>query len=144
MNYKQRAAEHLRELIDNEGINQRILAERVGITSQAVNRIIHGVDSVSVRTAVKVNGEFPAYSVAWVMGLTELKQEPLQTPLQCNEKFEDARACQFCGRRGTAMLRRMQVDAEDMRCFVECSMCHGRTGAYRSDSAARNAWEGMA
>ena len=67
--------ERLKQIIDETGISQKQLWKKTGLSQQAISAMVRGNANVTETTAKLVTGLFPQYSVDWLMGSSDYKNE---------------------------------------------------------------------
>ena len=65
---KEIRSKRLKALIDDSGKTQREFAELIGRSETWVSGMVKGKNNITEKTARAVNGCYPEYSVAWLMG----------------------------------------------------------------------------
>ena len=65
--------ERLKQIIKEQGIKQTELSEETGISQQSISAMVQGKANVTEATAEIMADKFPQYSVAWLLGLTDYK-----------------------------------------------------------------------
>ena len=68
-------AKRLKALIDEEGLSQTDFADIIHMTQQNVSRIINLKTALTEATASEISSSFPKYSVEWLLGLSDHKNE---------------------------------------------------------------------
>lgn len=67
--------ERLKQIISETGISQKELRKKTGVSQQAISAMVRGNANVTETTAKLVTGLFPQYSVDWLMGNSDYKNE---------------------------------------------------------------------
>lgn len=70
-----RQVEHLKALLDEQGINQSRLGEIAGASAQAASSWLSGKHAIREKYAKNINKEFPQYSTEWIRGLVDYRNE---------------------------------------------------------------------
>lgn len=70
--------ERLKELIRETGIKQNQLAADTKISQQAISAMVQGKANVTETTAQLISEKFPQYSVEWLMGFSDYKNNAEQ------------------------------------------------------------------
>lgn len=65
--------ERLKQIIKEQGIKQTKLSEETGISQQAISAMVQGKANVTETTAEIMAEKFPQYSVKWLLGFTDYK-----------------------------------------------------------------------
>ena len=65
--------ERLKQIIREQGIKQTKLSEETGISQQAISAMVRGKANVTETTAEIMAEKFPQYSVEWLLGFTDYK-----------------------------------------------------------------------
>lgn len=65
--------ERLKQVIKEQGIKQTRLSEETGISQQAISAMVQGKANVTETTAAIMAEKFPQYSVEWLLGFTDYK-----------------------------------------------------------------------
>lgn len=65
--------ERLKQIIKEQGIKQTELSEETGISQQAISAMVQGKANVTETTAEIMVEKFPQYSVEWLLGFTDYK-----------------------------------------------------------------------
>lgn len=65
--------ERLKQVIKEQGIKQTRLSEETGISQQAISAMVQGKANVTETTAEIMAEKFPQYSVEWLLGFTDYK-----------------------------------------------------------------------
>ena len=68
-------AKRLKELIDAEGLTQTAFAKKVNYSQQLISDVINMKTALTEATAQDISSAFPEYSVQWLMGLSDHKND---------------------------------------------------------------------
>ena len=66
-------AKRLKELIDAEGLTQKAFAKKVNYSQQLISDVVNMKTALTEATAEEIISSFPKYSVEWLLGLTDHK-----------------------------------------------------------------------
>lgn len=66
-------AQRLKELIDAEGLTQTAFAKEMHYSQQLISGIINEKTALTEATAEEIASSFPKYSVEWLLGLSDYK-----------------------------------------------------------------------
>ena len=66
-------AERVKQLIEEEGLTQTQFAESIFMSQQSVSRIVNQIMPLTEETAADIAFAFPKYSVEWLLGYSDYK-----------------------------------------------------------------------
>ena len=72
-------SKRLRELLKDNHMTQRELAERIYVDARYISMIVCGVRGLSIDMASRIAGCFPGTRVQWLLGLDDFKTEDIRT-----------------------------------------------------------------
>lgn len=65
----------VKELLKENGMKQRELAEKLDYTNEHLNRILNGREPLTEKTASEIVKIFPSVRIEWILGLDDFRSE---------------------------------------------------------------------
>lgn len=73
--YNKKSAERVKIVYTEQGITQNKLAEIINIQQSAISEMVHGKRKVTATTAQAIHSAFPQYSVSYLLGIDDNKND---------------------------------------------------------------------
>lgn len=77
----------LKRLLDEQGISQKDLAEKLGVSPTSINHWVNGKVHMNDYNASLIHGHFPEYSAEWLRGYSDYPNRQSEINAQVAKEF---------------------------------------------------------